>query len=118
MYSNRKWGQTAAQEVFYRTEYLYVSTFSGKASRSAFTCKLLSDDGKIWSDRVSFTASKPIEADMLHMYNPQQTIDEKAWKYNYIILYFAVMLNYEIKEVLLWLISRSLLVYGSIVFYI
>ena len=37
----------------------------------------LRDDGKIWSGRVSFTASKPIEAEILHMYNPQQPIDEK-----------------------------------------
>jgi hypothetical protein len=27
---------------------------------------------------VSSTASKPIEADMLQTYNPQQPIDEKA----------------------------------------
>jgi hypothetical protein len=37
----------------------------------------LRDDGKIWSGRVSFTASKPIEAEILHMYNPQQPIDKK-----------------------------------------
>lgn len=37
----------------------------------------LRDDGKIWSGKVSFTASKPIEAEILHMYSPQQMIDEK-----------------------------------------
>jgi hypothetical protein len=37
----------------------------------------LIDDGKIWSGRVTFTASKPIEAEILHIYNPQQPIDEK-----------------------------------------
>jgi hypothetical protein len=37
----------------------------------------LRDDGKIWSGRVTFTASKPIEAEILHIYNPQQPIDEK-----------------------------------------
>jgi hypothetical protein len=37
----------------------------------------LRDDGKIWSGRISFTASKPIEAEILHMYKPQQPIDEK-----------------------------------------
>src|SRR3712207_6547407 len=37
----------------------------------------LRDDGKIWSGRVTFTASKPIEAEVLHVYNPQQLIDEK-----------------------------------------
>ena len=33
----------------------------------------LRDDGKIWSGKVSFTASKPIEAEILHMYSAQQT---------------------------------------------
>jgi hypothetical protein len=37
----------------------------------------LRDDGKIWSGRVTFTASKPIEAEILHIYNPQQPIEEK-----------------------------------------
>jgi hypothetical protein len=37
----------------------------------------LRDDGKIWSGRVTFTASKPIEAEILHIYNQQQPIDEK-----------------------------------------
>jgi hypothetical protein len=37
----------------------------------------LRDDGKIWSERVTFTASKPIEVEVLHMYNPQQPIDQQ-----------------------------------------
>jgi len=37
----------------------------------------LRDDGKIWSGRVTFTASKPIEVEVLHMYNPQQPIDRQ-----------------------------------------
>jgi hypothetical protein len=37
----------------------------------------LRDDGKIWSGRVTFTASKAIEAEVLHAYNPQENIDEK-----------------------------------------
>jgi hypothetical protein len=37
----------------------------------------LKDDGKIWSGRVTFTASKPIEVEVLHMYNPQQPIDQQ-----------------------------------------
>ena len=36
----------------------------------------LRDDGKIWSGKVSFTASKPIEVEILHIYRPQQPIDE------------------------------------------
>jgi hypothetical protein len=46
----------------------------------------LRDDGKIWSGRVSFTASKPIEAEILHMYKPQQPIDEKHGE-----LYHAIL---------------------------
>jgi hypothetical protein len=34
------------------------------------------DDGKIWSVKVSFTASKPIEVEILHIYSPQQPVDE------------------------------------------
>lgn len=37
----------------------------------------LRDDGKIWSGKVSFTSSKPIEVEILHMYSPQQIVDEK-----------------------------------------
>src|ERR671918_2736333 len=36
----------------------------------------LRDDGKIWSGKVSFTASKPIEVEILHMYSPQQIVDK------------------------------------------
>jgi hypothetical protein len=45
----------------------------------------LRDDGKIWSGSVSFTASKPIEAEIIHDYKPQQPIDEKHGEpYNFI----------------------------------
>jgi hypothetical protein len=37
----------------------------------------LRGDGNIWSGKVSFTASKPIEVEILHMYNPKQIVDEK-----------------------------------------
>jgi hypothetical protein len=37
----------------------------------------LRDDGKIWSGKVTFTASKPIEVEVLHTYNPQQNVDEE-----------------------------------------
>lgn len=37
----------------------------------------LRDDGKIWSGKVSFTASKPIEVEIIHDYKPQQPIDKK-----------------------------------------
>jgi hypothetical protein len=35
----------------------------------------LRDDGKIWSGKVTFTASKPIE--VLHTYNPKQNVDKE-----------------------------------------
>ena len=45
----------------------------------------LRDDGKIWSGSVSFTASKPIEAEIIHDYKPHQPIDEEHGEpYNFI----------------------------------
>ena len=45
----------------------------------------LREDGKIWSGSVSFTASKPIEIEIIHDYKPQQPIDEKHGEpYNFI----------------------------------
>ena len=38
----------------------------------------LRDDGKIWSGKVSFTASKPIEVEILHMYSPQLPVTESG----------------------------------------
>ena len=44
-----------------------------------------SEDGKIWSGSISFTASKPIEVEIIHDYKPQQPIDEKHVEpYNFI----------------------------------
>ena len=35
------------------------------------------DDGKIWSGTASFTSSKPIEVEMIHMYKPDGIIDKE-----------------------------------------
>ena len=35
----------------------------------------LRDDGKVWSGTVTFTASKPIEVEILHTYAPEQNLD-------------------------------------------
>lgn len=35
----------------------------------------LRDDGKIWSGKVTFTASKPIEVEVLHAYEPKGEVD-------------------------------------------
>jgi hypothetical protein len=34
------------------------------------------DDGKIYTGQVTFTASKPIEVEVMHTYRPGQTPDE------------------------------------------
>lgn len=34
------------------------------------------DDGKIYTGQVTFTASKPIEVEVIHIYRPDQTPDE------------------------------------------
>jgi hypothetical protein len=34
------------------------------------------DDGKIYTGQVTFTASKPIEVEVIHIYKPDQTQDE------------------------------------------
>lgn len=36
----------------------------------------LRDDGKIWSGRATFTASKPFEVEVLHIYDPRENIDQ------------------------------------------
>jgi hypothetical protein len=35
----------------------------------------LRDDGKMWSGKVTFTASKPIEVEVLHPYEPKGEVD-------------------------------------------
>ena len=35
----------------------------------------LRDDGKVWSGRATFAASKPIEVEVLHMYQPSDNVD-------------------------------------------
>jgi hypothetical protein len=36
----------------------------------------LRNDGKVWSGRATFTASKPIEVEVLHIYAPRENIDQ------------------------------------------
>lgn len=33
------------------------------------------EDGKVWSGKVTFVASKPIEIEVIHRHNPSETID-------------------------------------------
>ena len=45
----------------------------------------LREDGKIWSGTVTFTASKPIEAEILHNYNPKNISNLNDEPYNAVI---------------------------------
>jgi hypothetical protein len=46
----------------------------------------LREDGKIWSGTATFTASKPIEVEILHNYNPTEIIDsEHGEPYNVVL---------------------------------
>ena len=45
----------------------------------------LRDDGKIWSGTVTFTASKPIEVEILHNYNPKNSSNLHDEPYNAVI---------------------------------
>jgi hypothetical protein len=47
----------------------------GQPSHEVVFALPLRNDGKVWSGTVTFTASKPIEAEILHMYAPEQTPD-------------------------------------------
>ena len=47
----------------------------GQPSHEVVFALPLRDDGKIWSGTVTFTASKPIEAEILHTYAPEQKPD-------------------------------------------
>ena len=37
---------------------------------------LIRDDGKIYTGRVTFTVSKPIEVEVIHIYRPDQAPDK------------------------------------------
>lgn len=47
----------------------------GQPSHEVVFALHLRDDGKVWSGMVTFTASKPIEAEILHTYAPEQKPD-------------------------------------------
>ncbi|HET9805959.1 MAG TPA: hypothetical protein VFP49_03530 [Nitrososphaeraceae archaeon] len=44
----------------------------GQPSHEVVFALPLRDDGKVWSGTVTFTASKPIEVEILHTYAPEQ----------------------------------------------
>jgi hypothetical protein len=48
---------------------------SGQSSHEVVFALPLRDDGKVWHGTVTFTASKPIEVEILHPYSPIKTLD-------------------------------------------
>jgi len=68
---------TAQQQsqVIYRIQETKMSSaapvaHTGNLPHAVVFALPLRDDGKIYSGRVTFTASKPIEIEVLHVYNP------------------------------------------------
>src|SRR5262245_19249471 len=73
---------TAQQQnqVIYRIQETKMSSaaptaHTGNLPHAVVFALPLRDDGKIYTGRVTFTASKPIEVEVLHVYNPDQTPD-------------------------------------------
>ena len=59
----------------------------------------LRDDGKVWSGRATFTASKPIEVEVPHIYTPRENI-ESVFMANLIMQFYQVtkLLPFPISE--------------------
>lgn len=65
-----------ASNVIYRVQETQMSAaapvaHTGNLPHAVVFALPLRDDGKIYTGRVTFTASKPIEVEVLHVYNPQ-----------------------------------------------
>lgn len=73
---------TAQQQsqVIYRIQETKMSAaapvaHTGNLPHAVVFALPLRDDGKIYTGKVTFTASKPIEVEVLHVYNPSQAPD-------------------------------------------
>ena len=90
MNSTATGSQNQATEEVFIVQNTYMSvpatvTHHGQPLHQIVWALPLREDGKIWSGSVSFTASKPIEVEIIHDYKPQQPIDEKHGEpYNFI----------------------------------
>jgi hypothetical protein len=89
MNSTATGGQSQTTEVFIvqNTSMSVPATVShhGQPLHEIVWALPLREDGKIWSGSASFTASKPIEVEIIHDYKPQQAIDEEHGEpYNFI----------------------------------
>src|SRR5215210_5975784 len=68
-------------EVIYRIQETALSTaapvaHTGNLPHAVVFAVPVRDDGKIYTGQVTFTASKPIEMEVIHIYRPDQTPDE------------------------------------------
>jgi hypothetical protein len=76
--------QVAAQQQndeIYRIQETAISTaapvaHTGNLPHAVVFALPIRDDGKIYTGQVTFTASKPIEVEVIHIYRPDQTPDE------------------------------------------
>jgi hypothetical protein len=71
---------TAQSQTIYRIQETRMSTaapvaHTGNLPHAVVFALPIRDDGKIYTGRVTFTASKPIEVEVLHVYDPDQTPD-------------------------------------------
>ena len=75
--------QVAAQQQddeIYRIQETAMSTaapvaHTGNLPHAVVFALPIRDDGKIYTGQVTFTASKPIEVEVIHIYMPGQTPD-------------------------------------------
>jgi hypothetical protein len=72
--------QQASQTVFRLQETKMSATapvaHTGNLPHAVVFALPLRDDGKIYTGRATFTASKPIEVEVLHVYNPDVAPDK------------------------------------------
>jgi len=68
-------------ETIYRIQETAMSTaapvaHTGNLPHAVVFALPIRDNGKIYTGQVTFTASKPIEVEVIHIYRPDQTPDE------------------------------------------
>lgn len=73
--------QQGQNQVIYRIQETAMSTaapvaHTGNLPHAVVFTLPIRDDGKIYTGRVTFTASKPIEVEVIHIYRPDQAPDK------------------------------------------
>ena len=83
---NNNNNSSSSSSILHNTSYTFVEQKTvmsqpapvrhpGQPSHEVVFALPLRDDGRVWSGTVTFTASKPIEAEILHTYAPEQKPD-------------------------------------------